>query len=169
MNDETSRRDRNFEVIREEIQIEMDSIWARKVSLESRAFAVFTLNLAIATLYLAIRSQANLDTIYPGKPSFVVLIITFIVMGASTVLAILVALPGRWPGLGVPALDKLVKKSGSSPWPYDYVFAKAKLKRLERAREANQLKAKLMIASFITSGATLITFAVVIAFNWAKA
>jgi len=161
----TASRGINADILLSEIRFEVELAWQRKASLENRAFAVFTLNLAVATLYLAIRPQTKVDEITLGTWAAGCLIATFAFLIASMVGAVVAVLPRQYPQLSTSKMTILAGQTETNV-PFDEVFAKARLRNLQDVEKKNQTKAIIISWVLIGSGCMVVGFVGVFVLNY---
>lgn len=158
---------RNSAILLDEIRLEVDIAWQRKASLENRAFAVLTLNLAVATLYLAIRTQISIDEITVGSAAFWALAATFLFLLSSTIGAVVAVIPRGYPKMNIARMDWLASRIDSNI-PFDVVFAKSRLGNLATAHDMNQWKALVISWVLVGSGLMVVGFVGVVVLNYLK-
>jgi hypothetical protein len=73
-------------------------------SLENRAFAVLTLDVAVVTLYLAVRDRLAWDPVASGSAGFWAFCVAVVLVGASVALAASCAVPTRPDDLPIEVL-----------------------------------------------------------------
>jgi hypothetical protein len=88
----------------EVLAAELSAARAQQGALESRSFAVVTLDVGAVTLYLAIRDRAEWDPVVLGSFGFWAFVAAVVLIGASIAVAIRGALPGRADDLPVAVL-----------------------------------------------------------------
>ena len=155
----------NIRVLYERLQSETEAAWARKAAHEGRAFAIFTLNLGVVTLYLVVLDVVGLHTVSATPASAFFFIVSIIAIAASTVAAVAVALPSRYPALKLTVLKKMAEKWDSDDARYDEVIVDGQIKALEQTHKTNKWKALWVRAALIASGAVVVSFLLAIVTN----
>jgi hypothetical protein len=143
------------EVIGAYIESELNYEWQRKASFETRAFAVASGNVGLATLFLALDAQFKfINTLTSGgERAFV-----FSSLGCaiiSTLAAIVSAIPHNYPTVDIEAIRDLMKEvvAGKSDDTdvHDQVL-EARLEQLKGATRANSAKAAASVVAFAGLG-----------------
>jgi hypothetical protein len=95
------------ELLLKYVEADLNAEWQRRSSIETKALAVITANLGVATLYFALRTQLGLESI--SKSSFVAVcvVLALVATACSIGLAVAAVAPRKFPAASVDALSKL--------------------------------------------------------------
>jgi hypothetical protein len=149
----------NIAALSERVTAEYQTAWARKTSLESRAFALFTLTLGIATLYLAVREQLKLGDFPPGSLGFIVLTAALVLTGVSTLAAIIGGWPGYYADFKFGTFSDFLAKSYDPDVILEEGMLHLRIEQLEGTVRTNRRKAIWITIAFAAAGASVIGFA----------
>ncbi|KRC51871.1 hypothetical protein ASE16_02030 [Leifsonia sp. Root227] len=148
------------------VEAELTAVGTHKTSLETRAFSLITANLAIATLYFALRTQLGFTADTADGPVRTVLVIALIAVAVSVVAAVLAAVPLRYAtfersyprqksGQPEPEHQGLAAllddaESGASP-DLDTELLQARIYQLDRGNSSNSFKAGTILLAFVAT------------------
>ena len=149
----------NITALSERVAAEYETAWARKTSLEARSFALFTLTLGIATLYLAVREQLKLGDFAPGSLGFLALVASLTLTGLSTVAAIVAGLPGFYPDFKIGEFQKYIGLAFDPDIRIAEGLIHVQVEQLERTVRTNRRKATWIAVAFVFAGLSVIGFA----------
>lgn len=143
------------------LESSLDDAWRRKESFETRAFALATANLAIATLYFAMLDQlGSTKDLSHSLPE--VLIIVALAAGAGSVISAIVStIPVNYPSISAATLREdsaLVKGDEVSEGDVLDAQIDARLAQYARAQEASALRGWLALAAFVLFGIAVAFF-----------
>lgn len=158
----TQRVGDNLEALASVANAEVEREWQRRVSLEARAFAIFTLNLAAATLYLVMQQGFSLAQPTPGSVIHTVLMVSLGAVVGSTVLAIVVAIPWGHTSLNGAVIQMLADKIDTLDEDYRWNIAKAQSIIIQATYKVNLAKAIVLIVAFCIVGIETIGLTIVL-------
>jgi hypothetical protein len=137
------------------IESELNYEWQRKTSFETRAFAIASGNVGLATLFLALDAQFKLTNTLGSTGERALIFTSLACAIASTLAAVFSAIPYNYPTVDHEAISDLLKAidtgSADDADICDQVL-EARLEQLRRAFHANSTKAVASIAAFIGLG-----------------
>lgn len=142
------------------VDSEFDYEWRRKTSLETRAFALVTANLAMVTLYLAVRAQSTLLAVIQGGAPRCFAVVAFALIAISTFAAVISAAPMRYAGPHPDAFQELANSLQSEKAAsVQKEIIEARIAQLSRAFEANNRKATYAVFAFICTAGSAVALA----------
>lgn len=146
-------KEENLKAADEYINAELTSGWAKKASIETRAFAIVAVNTGLATLYIAVQAQFGISSISLPEASKALLVAGLFCSLASIAGAAVAAGPGRYKE---PSSDFLTQIFENSMDP-QYIFTraaviKARIDEFQKLAHKNTQKARLIGISFILLG-----------------
>lgn len=147
------------------VELEVASSWQRKTGLETRSFALVTLNLGVATLYFALQDQLGLSPLEIAAGPKTVLLVGLIASCISIFSAAGSAIPLNYPIPELDAFDELIEAVKKGETGVKDEILQVRLHQLKSATRSNTLKAILIVLSFITFAVA--ATALIIAVAWA--
>jgi hypothetical protein len=149
------------------VELEMTSSWQRKTGLETRSFALVTMNLGAATLYFALQGQLGLSPTQIEAGPRTVLLVSLIASCVSIMTAAASALPLNYPGPKLTAFDELFQAAKDNEAGLKEEILEARIFQLKRSTQSNALKAAFIVAAF--SAFALAATTLIVAILWAGA
>lgn len=132
---------------------ELKSEAARRAAFEARTIAIVTANLGSVTLFLAVRTQLDLQTALTKNPQHDRVVTALCFVAASLGFALLNALPMRNAAVSLHDLNVayLAVKDGRAPFGLSAVVA-VRLRQLRTMVRVNRVKAGLSTLAVLTYG-----------------
>lgn len=143
------------------VESSLDDAWRRKESFETRAFALATANLAIATLYFAMLDQLGSTKDLSHHLPEVLIIVALAAGAASVISAVASTIPVNYPSISAATLRKdsaLVKGDEVSEGDVLDAQIDARLTQYARAQEASAFRGWLALAAFVLFGIAVAFF-----------
>ena len=115
--------------------------WQRKAAFETRAFAIVSANLALATLFLAVGAQFELLAHLDESPASWLRTVAIVAAAISTSAAVAAAFPGNYSAAPADALLELLDRSPSMK-PDDIAdqIARSRIAQLAAGEEVKRNK-----------------------------
>ncbi|MET7774154.1 hypothetical protein [Nocardia sp. NPDC005366] len=128
---------------------EISIAWQRKVSFESRAFPIVTMDVGLVTLYLTLVKSLDLKLVTTGFwPTSIALLIV-LAAALSILAAALVALPSRYPGYSAGGFAELYQEIlDEKQVAHEQRIVESKIGSYEIACQSNHRKARMVFVAF---------------------
>ncbi len=160
--DAQERYQDNLAELSARLDSELQLAGQRKTSFENRAFAIFTLNLRVATLYLALKEPLGLATLTATAPFFPILIGTMVASAVSIVAAIVGAWPGLYPIFKPAGFTTMLDKVREDATDLRDDLMPKRIEQLRRVTATNRRKSVWICISLVLVGVTILGFAIIL-------
>jgi hypothetical protein len=160
-----SETDSNLKPLSDYVEAEITSAWQRKTSIETRSFALVTMNLGVATLYFALQTQFGINPQTISPTTRTLLLFSVLGLAVSVVNAAASALPFNYPIPAMAAFDDLLAAAKAGDPDQVEEILESRIKQLKSFTASNSRKVAFMIVSFLAFAAAsvLMIFAIVTA------